>query len=354
MVTKELAKQPQLTPAMIIITEWFQGQGRPIEESFRNHAFDAIRRALSRDEAAWRAMLRNALHRSSSRRFALAISALAFFTVALAFVPVTFNLPVEGRVKPKVHRRIFAPAEAVVTEILVRNGQAINEGEPMFQLRSASLDLREEQLRGDLLTAKTKLASLGASRSTTRPAVSDVASMSLGISSNEESLKAEIAGFEKQLTLIESQKQDLRISSPLRGIVDRWDLDQSLAMRPVAPGQHLVDVYSPDGPWIVELDLPDKHVTYLTTQESSHPVKFRLKSRPDRIYDAKLTEIAKSTQFDAQSRVILRLKCEFKPKPTEPLAVDATVWADIDCGKRSLGFVWFRGLVEWYERQTWY
>jgi multidrug efflux pump subunit AcrA (membrane-fusion protein) len=299
-------------------------------------------------------VLRNTLNRSSSRRFAFAMSAIAFFLIALAFIPVTFNLPVEGRVKPKEHRRIFAPAEAVVTEILVRNGQAIKEGEPMFQLRSAALELREEQLRGDLLTAKTKLASLGATRSTTRPANGEAASTSLGISSSEESLKAEIAGLEKQLTLIESQKQDLRIKSPLRGIVDRWDLDQSLAMRPVAPGQHLVDVYSPTGPWIVELDLPDKYVTYLATQELGHAVKFRLKSRPDRTYEATLTEIAKSTQLDAQSRVILRLKCGFTPKPAEPLAVDATVWADIDCGKRSLGFVWFRGLVEWYERQTWY
>jgi hypothetical protein len=237
---------------------------------------------------------------------------------------------------------------------LITNGQAVEQGSDLFVLRSSTLDLREEQLRGELLTTKTRLASLLASRSTGSSDNASSLTQSLSISANEQTLKTEVAGLEKQLVVVESQKQGLKIKSPMAGLVDRWDLLQSLDNRPVTQGQHLIDIYAPIGNWNVELELPDQYTSYLSSNSDSQKVRFRLKSQPDREFQAEIVETAKSTQLNAQGQAFVRVKCQFEPAQGESLAIGSTVWADIDCGKRALGFVWFRGLFEWFERQAWY
>jgi multidrug efflux pump subunit AcrA (membrane-fusion protein) len=347
------ASNPRANVA-VVITEWFDSSPRACEPRFREHAEHAIQQALANQSLAWPILLRQLSRKLRSKSFGL-VSGFAFVaTLLLTFLPVTFMLPVEGQVLPVQHRRIYAHSDAVVTSILVTNGQVVNQGSNLFKLRSASLDLREEQLRGELLTAKTRLASLTVSRSSGSSDEANSLSQSLSISANEQTLKTEVAGLEKQLKLVESQKQTLVIQSPLTGIVDRWDLEQSLANRPVTQGQHLVDIYASQGDWHVELELPDQYASYLSLDSNAQKVNFRLQAQPNREYQATVTSIARSTQLNAQGQPFVRVNCLFARGPSDSLAIGATVWAELECGKQPLGFVWFRGLFEWFERQTWY
>ena len=342
-------------PQALIVTEWFDALPRVVDSSMRDYAQLAIRDALLRDAASWPASLQRGIRLPLSRKFATLAAAFAGLLLALWFVPTRFTIPAEGRVVPEVHRRLFAPADAVVTSIDVHNGQAVKYGDRLVVLRSAAIDLREEELRGDLATARTQLASLGASRLGPKRTTGDATSDSLAISSSEESLKTEIDGLEKQLALIEKQQRELQILSPIEGHVDRWDLEQSLTMRPVAQGQYLLDVYSSNGSWVAELEIADKHATYLkVVAGEARGVVFRLQSQPERIYHARIAAVAQSAQLDAEGRSVIRLKCLFTPENSEMMEIGATVWADVDCGKRSVGFVWFRGLIEWWERQSWF
>ncbi len=342
-------------PIALMVSEWFTATEPILDPTFQHHVQIALRTALNRDAAAWTNLLRRAGEGTFITKAAALGLLVCGIVLALWLIPVRFTIPADGRVVPQLHRRVFAPSAAIVTDIAVHNGQAVKQGQALFTLRSASLDLREEQIHGELLTAKTRLASLAASRSDTRRNDSSAAADRSSISASEESLKTEIAGLEKQLVLIAQQQQELTIVSPIDGTLDRWDLEQSLTLRPVAQGQYLADVYSTSATWVVELDLPDKHAGYVIRQGQSSPaVSFRLQSQPDQIFHATITDIAKSASLDPQGRSIIRLKCEFAPEQPERLAIGATVWADVDCGRRSLGFVWFRGLIEWWELQAWY
>ena len=342
-------------PIAIVVTEWFDALPHANDFSMRDYARLAIRNALRREASTWPFALKRAMHLPRSRKFAFFAILIAGLLLSLWLVPTNFTIPAEGRVVPEVHRRLFAPADAMVTGIYISNGQAVNNGDRLMVLRSASIDLREEELRGDLATARTQLASLGASRLGPKRTTGDITSDSLAISSSEESLKTAIDGLEKQLALIETQQSDLQITSPIAGQVDRWDLEASLTMRPVAQGQYLFDVYSYGGSWVAELEIADKHATYLKSDGNvARSVRFRLQSQPEKFYHATIAKIEESANLDVEGRSVIRVKCLFTPDSPVTVAIGATVWADVDCGKRSVGFVWFRGLIEWWARQSWF
>jgi len=338
-------------PVAFIVKEWFTASEPMNDDLLDVHVPAAIREAIRRDKPSW---LGQAMDVSRSRFAAVILLSLLAVSLVLAFFPAPFTLPVDGRMIPAVHRRIFAPASAVVTRIAVRNGQVIKQGDELFDLRSTVIDLQEEQVRGDLLTAKTRLASLTASKTNVRRAT-NTDQESLSISTSEEPLKVEIAGLEKQLALIAEQKRELIIRSPIDGVLDRWDLEQSLFMRPVAQGQFLADVYSANHSWIVELDIPDAQTAYLRGMQGTvETVTFRLQSRADQSFQASVVEIAESAGLDAQGKSVVRMKCLFNSAQIDDFSIGATVWADVDCGTRAIGFVLFRGLIEWFGRQSWY
>ncbi len=78
------------------------------------------------------------------------------------------------------------------------------------------------------------------------------------------------------------------------GLVDRWDLTQSLQSRPVAYGQYLLDIISETDGWTIELDVPEQHVNYVLQQQQVMPCRcsFRLRSDPTRVYQGTINEIA--------------------------------------------------------------
>jgi glycine cleavage system H lipoate-binding protein len=338
----------------VIVTEWFTGDAHSRDDVYRQHVVDATALAIARDRSVWSRWISKIDEDSFRRRCVIAMATVLAFAMALLMWPIRLTIPAEGRMVPATQQRLFAPADALVTQVFVVNGQEVLRGERLVALRSASIELREEQLRGELQTAKTQLSSLLANRSKERRSESGQAVDSTA-SESEEVLKVQIAGWEKQIALIESQKASLMITSPMAGKVDRWDISQSLPQRPLAQGQYLMDVYSPQDGWIAELDIADKDLVYLeSVNQKSLVVRCRLRSQPREVFSARVIDVARSAQTDSTGRSRIRLRCGLEDPAAVPHSVGATVWADIECGKRSMGFVWFRGLIEWWERQTWY
>jgi len=347
------AEKPDV-PIVLVIVEWFAVATKQIEATFWSQVDDAVRVALERETHAWPVMLRPIRNSRSRRKLAWGFAAVVLAFAFMCIYPVTFSIPADGKLVPVVQRRVFAPADATVVDIAVKNGQSIKAGERLMTLRSTAIDLREEELRGHLLTAQTQLATLAFSRSGTRRD-DDNSSASLNVSTNEETLKSQVRGYVKQLTLVESQQKELVILSPLGGRVERWLLEQTLSDRPVGQGQYLLDIYAPDSGWVAEVDVADKDIGYvLSTDMTALTVTCRMRSMPDRLLTANVIDIARSAQIDSQGRSVVRLKCGITDPLPDTITIGSTVWANIDCGKRSIAFVTFRGLIQWWASQSWF
>ena len=342
-------------PLAAIVLERFRLDASRTDKGFdalRVPAFAAIRRAFERDQVSWTAVAYRLAAGGISRRLVILGCVFLLLGLALAFVPADFKIPVEGRLLTAKHHRIYAPANGTVSELSVRNGQPVEPGQPLLRIRSANLDQQQRQLEGALATAMSKLAVVAAARSQSREA--PAGSRNALASSDEQVLKTEVKGLRTQLDLVKQQQRELSLFSPIAGQVDRWDLQQTLAGRPVVHGQYLIDIVSVVDGWIVELEIPDDEAQYIVDAQAGEPceVTFRLRSGPEKLYRGTLQQVSGVTQFDSAGRPVVRATFAIEADDQD-LRFGATVIAHVHCGSRPLGFIWFRHLIEWARRIDW-
>lgn len=310
---------------------------------------EAVIRAFARDDAGWSFLASRISRGLAGKRFVFLVCAALLAAGVLGFAQVPLNIPVEGKTVAAQTSAVFAPSAGTVVDVLVENGMPVKKGQPMVAIRNSALDLRQKEIEGDLGAAQTQLASLSALR--TRQ---DSKESPLGIAADRQVLETKIQGYQSQLSLLRQQIEALTLVSPMDGVVDGWNLTQSLSMRPVAQGQHLLDVASTSKGWIIELDVPDRHAGYVIRQQQHEPCRclFTLTSGTGNEYRGVVQQIADVAQLNARGQSVVRVVVPFE-ESAEEFRVGATVFAQLECGNRSLGFVWFRGLVEWTRRQSW-
>ncbi len=322
-------------------------------DPIRDPLAQAVDNAMARDDAAWGMLAGRFVGEKPRQRILISAIVAAIVLLAACVFTTTLRVPVEGRIVAAQRSRLFAPAEGIVADIVVRNGQPVRAGDPLIVLHSPSLDLQQRNVAAALSTARTRLDSLLALRSGSSGLPSRQQETS--VSADEQVLKTEIEGLVEQLELLQSQQAKLTITSPIDGRVDRWDLQQSLAARPVTHGQHLIDVISDSSGWMVELDLPEKNVNYVLDAQHVQPcrVTLRLRSNPTTTHEGYVDRIADVAHLDPLGQSIVRVTVPLESSGANDFRTGATVMAQIHCGQRALGFVWFRGIIEWSRSQAW-
>jgi hypothetical protein len=314
------------------------------------HCAAALDRALHEQSRGWR-MLFAPLRSLSKTAVWLGIAgALAASVVALTVLQTDFTVEAPGRLMPAERRGVFAPADAIVSDLFVTDGAAVQVDQPLARLVDPELDLEQSRLSGELQTAAAKLDAVQARRKLLRG--SRDADTSL-LSIEEGELKATVSGLEEQLQVVERQRERLQIISPMHGRVSRWDLSDVLQSLPVRHGQMLLDVYDPDGPWRLELEIPDDVSGYvrLAAQEGQPRLEYVFQTEPGRVLTAQLDELSDATDVDAAGKLSVRGLVNLEPAADSTRQRGTTVTAKIHCGRRSIGFVWFREVIEFVQRR---
>lgn len=356
-----LVRDPQrYQPVAVIVVERFQAAESEFEriqqqmQTLLSPLEDAVRDALQREDSGWALIASRVWSPANRKKIVGSIVTLVILTVAALFVPMELRLSVEGRVLATEQSRLFSPTEGVVSALAVANGESVGKGAVLMHLRSPALDLQRRTVEGSLATAETRLVALTAMRSRGN-AVSN-REREAEVAVDERVLRKEIEGLNAQLVLLERQQANLTIRSPMDGLVDRWDLTQALQSRPVTHGQYLLDVISETGGWTIELDLPEQHINYVLQQQRVTPCRcsFRLRSDPTRTYQGAITGIAGVANLAATGEAVVPATFALKAEQMGDLRDGATVIAQVECGKYSMGFVVFRGLIQWYRSNPWF
>ncbi|MEZ6090166.1 MAG: HlyD family efflux transporter periplasmic adaptor subunit [Pirellulaceae bacterium] len=278
------------------------------------------------------------------------IALIACLLFAAIFVQTDFRLPVEGHLHPEAFRSVFATSEGFVDQIHVGHEERVSAGDMLLTLRDPRLELEQSELEGRMAALQSQIASAQVARST-RSRNND-RSDDTRLSANEQDLVIQLAGLQREHEVLVQHLQRLVIVSPIDGIVHRWDLEQALPERPVKHGQHLLDVIDPQSSWELRLDIPDDVVSYVidAQRHDSRPVAFRVRSHPEATHYAQLKRISNATQFDARGRNVVLATAEIHDDDVSDRRVGAGVVAQIDCGRRSIAFVWLRELIEVWRR----
>lgn len=315
------------------------------------HAAVAFAHAATLEEQRPGGWIRKWKTAATARRTKIIAGVVCAIMVFLLAIPANFELEAHGQVQPIRRRHIFAPIDGVITKVTVTNAKQVVENEELVVLRNQELDLEEQRVRGEIATTSSRLASVRAAR-VDRPATATAGQLA----AEEEELKQVISSLNRQLEIINRRVAELTLRSPIAGRVVRWDLIRSLEARPVRQGQLLMQVIDSEGPWQLELRIPDRSVRHVLAAQAASKdgldVRFLFRMVPSVTYAGRLGMVNMATDLDQDGELSTLATVPLHQTDIPDLRPGSSVIAKIQCGRRSIGYVWLREFIEFLQTRV--
>ncbi|MGQ0634184.1 MAG: HlyD family efflux transporter periplasmic adaptor subunit [Planctomycetaceae bacterium] len=352
-------------PIGVLICEWFGGTSasEPRRETVAwvaRQAASALENALAHRELPFfpamqgLARLKKAIGVQRWPRLAVFGAGLAGLAAVLSFVPADFDVSGRGTLQPAVRREVFAGSDGIVAELFVEHDAPCRQGDLLVRLSRSQLDFEFSRLAGEMQTTRARLGVIQASRLESTPQTAAERDRQFQLAAEEEELKELLGNLDEQQTILRTQQEELSVRSPIDGFVITWNVRELLEARPVQRGQALLTVADVDGPWVVEVEVPDERMGHvLDAQRVLGPnleVSFLLATDPGRTYRGTVEKVARATEVRPAEPAHVLVTVAFDRNQVSQLRPGATVAPRLHCGKKPLGYVWFHGIWEAIQR----
>jgi hypothetical protein len=301
----------------------------------------------------WR-LLGRSLEWFHGRKLAKAAAVLAGLTLIgmlLVLVPMDYRVEGKGQLMPVTQRAVFA-VDGDVEEIFVKDGQRVKAGDKLLQLRNLPLVMELTESADQMTLAKKQELSLSAKiDQANREGRLNEETRFRG---EREEAKIRIDALEKRTAKLKERVGKLTILAPIDGVVVTFRLDQLLEDRPVRRGETLMEVMDDTGEWQAELEVAEKRMGHIMrAQENLKTLNLSVEFVPatssvDK-YEGKMQEIATRSESSEDGAVVEVIVSTDKSKLPD-LRIGAEVSAKINCGERSVGYVFFGDVIEAAQR----
>jgi hypothetical protein len=162
--------------------------------------------------------------------------------------------------------------------------------------------------------------------------------------------------LQKQLEILRSEEQELRIYSPITGQIITWDVENKLKGRSVNKGQAMMQVADPAGAWELELLMPEYRMGHIAearrTLGDPLKVSFILATEPDTKHIGTVTEIHSAAEVRGEEGNTVLMRVAINKDEIKDLHLEAAITGRVSCGRRSIGYVWFHDLIDWIYSQV--
>jgi multidrug efflux pump subunit AcrA (membrane-fusion protein) len=346
---------PASRPSAVLIAEAFQANDslsrqRVIElaqlcEPALQHAIDLDRWPL-RTALDWTNRVKRTWQRWGLRRRVLVGVAIAAVLSALIFVRTDFEIEAPATLMPQTVQDIFATTSGTVREIKVEHGQHVDKGAVLAVLDDAQLDLETEHVHGELATVRKRLEAIAVARADNR-SHEEISPDRLPLSAEAMQLELRQKSLVEQASILSKRREELTLRSPFAGEVLTFDVQHALRGRPVERGQVLFTVADLNSSWQLDAMVPQDRIGHvIAAEQSKEPlsVRFRLAGDNEHIYHGSVREVAESAVLDPKQiadqlpEVRIEISVDEQSLPTARPDMQARV--RINCGRRSLGYVW--------------
>lgn len=278
-------------------------------------------------------------------RNVVGVGVFVVVALAVACIPVPLAIQARGTIQPVKRQHLFAPADGVITSVAVREGDSVASNSIVVTMRRHEIQQRVGGLVGQLETLEAELQSekslqLHRSRSEqdNRPREA-----SLRI----RQLETSIDSIQSQLQMARDEADTLAVRAPFTGTILSRSPTSQLLGRPVFQGQLLLSLAALESAWELELDIGEHEVRHVVLAQQQHPVvaKFLCAADLSRRYPATLRVLEKSAVVDEGQEARVRAVLDVTTKPGK-VPPGTQVVAHLQCGKRALGFIIFRRLID--------
>lgn len=352
----------------VLIAERFEGAAHELStlrrlESISGHCRSALRNARSYSRIpwarAWDAFCRSWIAQTVGnwRKSAVVVAGIAAFAAAMVAIPAELRIDAEGAVQPVIRRRVFAPMNGVIDEIRVAHGGRVAAGDVVLTIRNTDLEMETTRVTGEMQTTRKRLAAIESERRGGRSGRDGDRDSRARLAADEEELKKQLENLAEQQTLLRRQAEELVVRSPIDGEVLTWDVDAMLRSRPVQRGHLLLEIADLDGPWEVDLEIDGRHAGYVIAayREADEPlsVEFLTADDPGKRHRATLGGLALSMEANRENESVLQGTLRLEEGRGGSFRAGTRVSAEVACGTRAIGFVWFRGVIDFVRSRLW-
>lgn len=359
--------EPRLVGGLIIehfTEDWDLDSSLPRVRIAAEHAANAYANAL-RHESLWLYPLWKLLGKSrwltATRRLPVTLSVgfgILILILAMILIPWEFKVVSDGYLVPEKIEYLYAPFDGEVINVVAEGtvlpleDNPIPGGNPYSVARLLNLDLSEKisRVEGLLREAEKELYRLN------RNLDYDEGSPP---PRSEGQIRAQIESLETQRRILQSQADQLVLDASGSGTVLTHNTRERLLHRPFQRGDQLLEIADTAGNWVVELQMPDDRIGHvLNAQDALGPdlkVTCVLATDPGRTFSGRILDVAKSTEVSQEAGQTVTIVVAIDPE-TDPalLHARAQVVGKVHCGSRSLGYVWFHQVGEFFQKNVWF
>ena len=356
------AKQRELTRA-VLVAEQFQSESTALSAQraveLTQLCQPALQQALRLDRAGLRSVLRwsdrladAGLLKSVSKAL-LVLGTAAALIAALTLIEVDFEIEAPARLVPLTEQDVFAATNGTVRAVHVQHGDQVRAGDLLASLDDPQLVLDLQKVRGEIDTTRKRLEAIAVTR-TDRQVREDQQKESLTLSAEAEQLEQRMSSLQRQEEILLDRQQALEVRSPIAGTILTLDVQDLLETRPVSRGQILFTVADTSAGWKLRADVPQEtigHVLQAQMQnEDQLTVRYRLSGDLDHTFAGRLSEVKEVAVLDTTELglELPAIQAEIALEEQKPDAARPGMTADvrIQCGKRSVGYVWLHDVWE--------
>ncbi len=281
-----------------------------------------------------------------------AVIAVLAVIITLFFIPAKFQLHGKGTLEPVVKRDVFAEVDGLVEKIDVKHGDDVKAGQPLVELQNTKLGQEIAEMTGKVAASREQIRKYESNRSNEKFTAAER-------EKNAGDLQvayAEHDGYVQHLALLEQDKEKLIVRSPIDGKVVTFKLQDLLTNRPIEKGQVLMTIIDPTKDWELEVLMPEDRMGHIKrAQDDLHKkdldVNYIMAGDPGHTLHGTIEEVQEAAEVQGEegNTVKVRVAINKNDLNSELLTKGAGVSAKVDCGRRSLGYVWFHDVLEFIQ-----
>ena len=261
----------------------------------------------------------------------LAVGALAALGLVAALVNGTYRISADARIEGEIQRAITAPFQGYVRDSSVRAGDTVHRGQLLARLDDRDLQVERARLRAQREQYGQQY----------RDAMSRQERAQVRIAS------AQMAQADAQLALVEEQLARTELVAPFDGVLVSGDLTQSLGA-PLERGQVMMEL-APLDAYRVVLQVDEHDLAPVELGQKGELILTALAGQHYPFVVSKITPVASAKE----GRNLFRVEATLEAKSVPQLRPGMEGVAKIEIGKRRLGFIWSRRLLDWLRLKTW-
>jgi len=302
--------------------------------------------------------LQKLLFRDHFAKTVTGLVALTLLTLAMFFWPIELKMRVDGVMQPEVRQSVYAQTPGIITEILIDENSEVKKGQPLLRMKNVDLSVQINQTRSQMATLRAQIQSADyqIARGSRDPKEARDAGAQLALLQEQLTAKLQLQ------ELLKEKQQALEITAPIDGTIITRDPQRRLSELPVNASQMLLQVSRQDGPWELEIRIPQHKIAYVDEAISESikgdgdgklRVEFATATNPNETLVGKLVSVSDRTFPDEQGVPHYRgIISDVDVEPLEKPRPGAGVTVRIFCGKVPLGFYCFYQPWDWL--RTWW